>query len=131
MKVRPFGVSCTKGEEEGWATKLCDHIILFTSFFVPKGFCPTKRRSKAHGMVSHMRIWNLVELGKKGRDCCGEGVFKVEFKKHGSNSLAMMVHDKVVQVVAKSRVLAEPVIMVSHKVQYILLHADFMNTWLL
>ena len=27
VKVRPFGVSCTEGKEEGWASKLCDHII--------------------------------------------------------------------------------------------------------
>ena len=26
VKVMPFGVSCTKVEEEGWAAKLCDHI---------------------------------------------------------------------------------------------------------
>ena len=67
-------------------------------------------------MVSHMRIWNLVELGEKGRDCCGECVFKSAFNKHRSGSLATMVHDKVVQIVAKVRVLAEPVIMVSQNV---------------
>ena len=82
-------------------------------------------------MVSHMRIWNLVELGEKGRDYCGECVFKFAFNKHRSGSLAMMVHDKVVQIVVKPRLLVEPVIMVSHKVQCILLHVDFMNTWLL
>ena len=27
VKVSPFGVSYTEGKEEGWATKLCDHII--------------------------------------------------------------------------------------------------------
>ena len=90
-----------------------------------------KRISKTHRMVSHMRIWNLVELGKKGRDCCGEGVFKVAFNKHRSSSLDTMAHDKVLQIVEKARVLAEHVIMVSHKVQCILLHVDFMNTWLL
>ena len=65
VKVRPFWVNCTEGKEVCWDTKLCDHIIQFTSFFVPKGVCPKKRSSKTHGMVNHMRIWNLVELGEK------------------------------------------------------------------
>ena len=27
VKVRTFGVSCTEGKEEGWDTKMYDHII--------------------------------------------------------------------------------------------------------
>ena len=68
-----------------------------------------EEKLQTHGMVSHMRIWNLVELGEKGRDCCGEGVFKVSFNKYRSGSLDTMAHDKVVQLVEKARVLDEPV----------------------
>ena len=42
VHVIPFGVSCTKGEEESRATYLYDHISDFTSPFVPKQACPSK-----------------------------------------------------------------------------------------
>ena len=58
-------------------------------------------------------------------------MFKVMLNKYRSGILALMPHNKVLQIVVKERVLFEPVIIVSHKVQCILLHADFMNTWLL
>ena len=67
----------------------------------------------------------------KGQDSCHRGVFNVLFNKYISSSVAMMVHRKVVKVVVESRVLDKPIIMISHKVQSIFLHVDFIKMWLL
>ena len=47
-------------------------------------------------------------------DCFRKGIHKVPFNEDRSSFLPIMAHDKVVQLIVKSRMLAKTIVMVAH-----------------
>ena len=60
----------------------------------------------------------------------GECIFKNTFEKHERRRMAMMVHNEVVYVVAKTKLLAKSGVMIVDEVKCILMCLNLIKTWL-